>query len=262
MVAALARPQHVSTRETKSSNGIELMITFDVSRSMAGEDFIIGNERVTRLTAAKDVMRDFIDQRPSDRIGIVSFAGRPYVSGPLTLDHAWLQKTVDGIRIGLVEDGTAIGSAVALAANLLAKRPSRSKIMILLTDGSNNSGNLSPTDAARLAATLGIKVSTIAVGTDSPVRIPLPQGTFMTRTEFDIETLQEMARISKGRFFRAQDTSALQGIFRGINKMEKSDLQSRQIVEVRELFPWFVGAALALLLLAILFHECVAWVSP
>ena len=261
-VIGMARPQHVRTYEKKSSNGIELMITLDVSRSMLGEDLFIGDEKVNRLLAAKNVMRDFIAQRPSDRIGIVSFAGRPYISSALTLDHDWLQGTVDGILIGLVEDGTAIGSAIAQSARLLDKRKSRSKIIILLTDGSNNSGNLTPADAARLAATLGIKIYTIAVGTDKPVRIPLPQGSTMIRAEFDIETLQEVARISGGRFFRAQDTAALEESFREINKMETSAQLSHQVVDVRELFPVFVGAALGFASLALIVHECLPWVSP
>ncbi len=261
-VLALARPQLVSTYEKTSSNGIELIIALDVSRSMASTDFFIGGEKVTRLTAAKQVTREFIRERPSDRIGVVAFAGRPYLASPLTLDHDWLLESINRIRIGLVEDGTAIGSAIAMTAKRLDKRAAKSKIMVLLTDGSNNSGNLSPRDAARLARTLGIKIYAIAVGTPGEHAIPMPQGVVIHREEFDVETLQEVAQIGQGKYFRAQDTQALESIFSEINEMEKSDLRSRRVVELHELFPWFVLAGLLLAAGGLLVHECLPLTIP
>lgn len=261
-ILALCRPQLVSTYEKTSSNGIELIISLDVSRSMAIEDFYIGRERVTRLTAAKQVTREFIKERPSDRIGVVAFAGRPYLASPLTLDHGWLLDSINRIRIGLVEDGTAIGSAVAMTAKRLDKRKAKSKIMVLLTDGSNNSGNLTPQDAARLARTLGIKIYTIAVGTPGVHPIPMPQGMVIHREEFDVATLKEVARIGEGQYFRAQDTAALKSIFAEINKMETSDLRSRRMEEVQDLFPQFIALSLALASLGMLIHECFPRTKP
>ncbi len=251
VIFALARPQHVSSHDTISASGIEIMIAIDVSLSMSIEDFNVGAETVNRITVAKKVTRDFIAGRPSDRIGIVAFAGRPYVPGPLTLDHDWLQQTLtEQVTIGLVEDGTAIGSALGAAARRLdSHNPDvKSKIVVLLTDGSNNSGNFTPLGAAELARSLGIKVYTIAVGTDGFHRIPLPsrQGQYLpgVRQEFDLELMQKIAEMTNGKFFRAQDTRALEEIFKTIDSMEKTEIKRLTHTDVEERFVWFVIAAL------------------
>ena len=251
-ITALARPQHVRTIETIDASGVEIFLAIDVSLSMSIEDMTLGSETVNRLTAAKKVTRDFIKGRTSDRIGLVAFAGRPYVPSPLTLDHTWLLNTLsEQVRIGLVEDGTAIGSAIGAAARRLEGRSSetRSKLIVLLTDGSNNSGNLTPLDAARLAQTFGVRIYTIAVGTEGMHRIPLPDrsGRFMPgmRQEFDIDLMKKIAEMTNGMFFRAQDTRALEEIFRTIDTMEKTEIKRLTRTEVNELFPWLVAAALA-----------------
>ena len=246
-LVALARPQLVRTHEEVRASGIEIIVAIDVSLSMAIEDFSIGGKTVNRLAAAKKVTREFIEGRRNDRIGLVAFAGRPYIPSPLTLDHEWLGESLDRVRIGLVEDGTAIGSAIGASTRRLDKRESRSKIIVLITDGASNSGNLTPQDAARLARTLGVKIYTIAVGTPGRHRIPIPGTSRFVqgfRQEFDVETMKEIASISYGKFYMAQDTDALQRIFRTIDQLEKTEVFRRTIIDSTDLFPWVLWPAL------------------
>lgn len=244
LILALSRPQWVNRTEKVSESGVELILAIDVSRSMQVEDFRIEGNRVNRLQAAKKVTRDFIRGRASDRIGLLAFAGRPYLASPLTLSKSWLEgeQGLGRVHIGLVEDGTAIGSALAAAAKRLDKRPSKSKIVVLLTDGVNNAGKLSPIEAAKLAKTLGIRVYTIAVGTYGDYVVQTPVGPQRLRQEFDEKTLQEIARIAEGEYFRAQDTTGLERIFAEIDAMEKTEITRRTLVEARELFHWFAIA--------------------
>ncbi|MEM7697960.1 MAG: VWA domain-containing protein [Verrucomicrobiota bacterium] len=254
LITALARPQWVNRSEQITESGIELIIAIDVSRSMQVEDFTIDGARVNRLQAAKKVTRDFINGRTTDRIGLLAFAGRPYLASPLTLSKEWLQGTqgLGRVRIGLVEDGTAIGSAVAAAAKRLDRRPSKSKVVVLLTDGVNNAGQLNPVEAAKLAKTLGIRVYTIAVGTYGNYVVQTPIGPQRLTQEFDEKTLQEIARIAEGEYFRAQDTRSLEKIFSAIDLMEKTEIKRRTLVETEELFSGFaIGALLFGLLCAI-----------
>ena len=250
-IIALARPQKVISHDEDNSEGIAICLTVDVSLSMLIEDFYIGGSPVNRITAAKRVMRDFIRGRKSDRVGIVAFAGAPYQPCPLTLDHEWLESNLDRVQTGVMEDGTAIGSGLAAASRRLDKETVPSKVIILLTDGANNSGKLSPQDAAKLAATLGQKIYTIAIGTPGVHRIPLPDGRVITsgRQEFDEGTLQEVARIGSGSFYMAQDLTALKEIFSTIDALEKTEIKRRTISETEELF--FFPASLAALLLAL-----------
>ncbi|MCW0219816.1 MAG: VWA domain-containing protein [Prosthecobacter sp.] len=250
-IIALARPQKVTSRTEDKTEGIAICLTVDVSLSMLIEDFFIGGSPVNRITAAKRVMRDFIRERDNDRVGIVAFAGAPYQPCPLTLDHEWLESNLDRVQTGIMEDGTAIGSGLAAAARRLEKETVPSKVIILLTDGSNNSGKLSPQDAARLAATLGQKIYTIAIGTPGVHRIPLPDGRVITsgRQEFDEGTLKDVARIGNGSFYMAQDISALKEIFDTIDRLEKKEIKRRSIVETEEFF--FIPAALAAALLGL-----------
>jgi Ca-activated chloride channel family protein len=261
-IVSLARPQHVRTQENIKASGIEIMIVIDVSLSMSIEDFTMDGTTVNRITVAKKVTRDFITGRPSDRIGLVAFAGRPYVPSPLTLDHEWLLATLkEQVTIGLVEDGTAIGSGIGAAARRLygTGKDVKSKIIVLLTDGSNNSGNLSPKDAALLAQTLGIKIYSIAVGTEGMHRIPLPDrsGRYLPgmRQEFDLDLMKQMAEMTNGKFFRAQDTRALEQIFRTIDSMEKTEIKRQTLIETNELFPWLVAAALTTSILSLLLRQ-------
>lgn len=254
-VIALARPQVINTRITTSESGIELILTLDVSRSMLAEDFFIGNRKVTRLTAAKKVTRDFISGRTTDRIGVVAFAGRPFLVSPITLDHSWIEDSLDRVQIGLVEDGTAIGSALAAAARRLDTRPSKSKVIVLLTDGANNAGNIKPETAAKLAATLGIRIHTIAVGTYGDFVVPTPAGPQRLTQEFDEATLKKIAEIGNGEFFHAQDTNSLERIFRLIDEMEKTEVKRQTHVTARELFHWPAMLALLFGLISLIGEE-------
>lgn len=245
-VVALARPLAGRTLTHVEASGIDIMLALDVSRSMMAEDFTIGSERANRLEAVKQVTEKFIKGRPGDRIGIVAFAGKPYLVSPLTLDHDWLLENLERIRIGLVEDGTAIGSAIASASNRLKDREAKSKIVVLLTDGDNNAGKVSPSTAAEAAKTLGIKIYTICAGTQGYVPLPVQvfgrtvyQNVLMKVNE---DALKEIAKITDAQFYRATDSKSLAQIFEDIDKLERSTMQLSQYKEYRELFPWFVGA--------------------
>jgi Ca-activated chloride channel family protein len=253
LILALTRPQWIDRTELVSESGIELILAIDVSRSMQVEDFRIEGSRANRLQAAKKVTRDFIRGRTTDRIGILAFAGRPYLASPLTLSKAWLEgeQGLGRVQIGMVEDGTAIGSALAAAAKRLDKRPSKSKVIVLLTDGVNNAGKLSPLEAAKLARTLGIRVYTIAVGTYGDYVVQTPVGPQRLTQEFDEETLKEIARIADGEYFRAQDTSGLERIFGLIDEMEKTEIKRQTRIEASELFHWLAIAGLGFGLLTL-----------
>jgi Ca-activated chloride channel homolog len=257
LILALTRPQWINRTEQISESGVELILAIDVSRSMQVEDFRIEGSRANRLQAAKKVTRDFIKGRTSDRIGILAFAGRPYLASPLTLSKAWLEgpQGLGRVQIGMVEDGTAIGSAIAAAAKRLDKRESKSKVIVLLTDGVNNAGNLSPIEAARLAKTLNIRVYTIAVGTYGNYSVQTPAGLQNLSQEFDEETLKEIARIANGEYFRAQDTTGLERIFEQIDEMEKTEIKKQTRVESAELFHWFAIAGLGFGLLTLIGDE-------
>jgi Ca-activated chloride channel family protein len=253
----LARPQLGNTQDITESSGVDIVLALDVSSSMLAEDFTIGNERANRLEAVKDVTRRFIDGRPNDRIGIVAFAGRPYLISPLTLDHDWLEKNLDRLRIGLVEDGTAIGAAIASAANRLKDRPSKSKILILLTDGDETVPTVPPVTAAEAAKTLGIKIYTVAAGTRGSAPTPVGRD-FFGNVQFrnvpvtvNEQALTEIAEIGGGKFFRATDSKSLESIFSQIDQLEKTKVTLQRKIEWRDIFPWLVaaGATLATLLL-------------
>lgn len=258
-IVALARPQKGRTLTHVEASGIDIMLALDVSQSMLAEDFTIGNQRANRLEAVKQVTEKFIKGRPNDRIGIVAFAGRPYLVSPLTLDHDWLLQNVERIRIGLVEDGTAIGSAVASASNRLKEREAKSRIVVLLTDGDNNAGKVSPATAAEAAKALGIKVYAIGAGTRGfapfPVQIFGRTEYKNVKVEVNEEALKEIAKITDAQFYRATDSKSLEDIFKEIDKLEKSTVQMSQYKEVNELFPWAVGVGGALLGLHILLGQ-------
>ncbi|MCB1232236.1 MAG: VWA domain-containing protein [Verrucomicrobiae bacterium] len=257
ITAALSRPQTVRTSETISESGVEMIVAIDVSRSMQVDQdgFTIGGRQVNRLQAAKKVTRDFISGRETDRIGLLAFAGRPYLASPITLDHEWLESSMQRIQIGLVEDGTAIGSAIAAAAKRLDKRPAKSRVIVLLTDGVNNAGQLSPIIAAKMAKTLGIKIYTIAVGSYGDFIIQTPLGPQRLTQEFDEETLKEIARLGEGAYFRAQDTGSLEQIFAMIDEMEKTEIKRKITTHAREWYQYPASAALVLGLLSLVGGE-------
>jgi len=253
LIVALARPQQGKEMRQVQASGIDIILAIDVSRSMLAEDFTIGNDRANRLEAVKQVTERFINARPNDRIGIVAFAGRPYLVSPLTLDHDWLLKNLERLNVGLVEDGTAIGSAIVSSANRLKEREAKSKIIVLLTDGDNNSGKVNPTTAAEAAHALGLKIYTIGAGTRGYAPVPVPMfGQIVYRNvkvEVDEETLKKIAAIANGQFYRATDSKSLQQIFDQIDRLEKSIVETRQYTQYRDLFGWALAPAFGLLLL-------------
>jgi Ca-activated chloride channel homolog len=251
-VVALARPQLGNTLTRTQASGVDIIIAIDVSRSMLAEDFTIGNQRANRLEAVKNVTERFIRQRPNDRIGIVAFAGHPYLVSPITLDHDWLIANLDRLQTGMVEDGTAIGSAIALASNRLKDKEAKTKIIILLTDGDNNSGRVTPLTAAEAASALGIRIYTIGAGTHGPVPFPVqdPFGRTVYRQvemTFGEDELRQIASITNGEYFRATDTKTLEGIFTAIDQLEKTKIEVERFAQFRDLFPWLVAAGLTLL---------------
>ncbi len=245
-VAALARPQLSNTFTQKEASGIDIMSALDVSRSMLTEDFQIGGSRASRVDAIKEITQRFIDARPNDRIGMLAFAGRPYLVSPPTLDHAWLIDNLDRVKIGLVEDGTAIGSAIVSAANRLKNREAKSRIIVLLSDGDNNAGRVNPNTAAEAAKVLGLKVYTIGVGTNGIAPVPMMDLYGRTvyqdqQVEFDEQTLRDVATVAGGHFFRADSSKALEDIYAQIDQLEKSTVKVNKYREYRDLFGWFVG---------------------
>lgn len=263
LTLALARPQLGSVTSHTSASGIDIMLALDVSRSMLAEDIQIGPERANRISAVKNVSRDFIEGRPNDRIGMLAFAGRPYLVSPLTLDHDWLLRNLERVKIGLVEDGTAIGLAIASAANRLKDRKeSKSKIIVLLTDGDNNLGSITPITAAEAAHALGIKIYTIGVGSEGEA--PIPVQDVMGRTvyrmipvEVDVPTLTKLAEIGQGKFYRATDGESLQRVFKEIDQLEKSTVESTETRQYQDIFPWFLVIGAALVSLYAIFGQ--AW---
>ena len=234
---------------------MDIMLVLDVSGSMKAEDFTIGNRAASRISVVKKVTEEFIEKRPNDRLGIIAFAGRPYLVSPLTLDHDWLLQNMDRVQIGLVEDSTAIGSAIASAANRLrGDKNAKSRIIILLTDGENNAGRISPATAAEAAKAIGAKIYTIGAGSDGNARIPTGQRNFFGQMMYqevgplNATALKQIAEIGNGQFFRATDTRSLKEIYAQIDKLEKSSFEMKQYRQYRDLFPWFLAAGAGLLL--------------
>ena len=263
-ILALAQPQKVNSKEKFTASGVEIYLAIDVSGSMSILDFSLDRRRINRLQAAKLVISEFVEGRPSDRIGLVIFAGQPSALGPLTLDHDWLLGTIaDEIHFDHpITQGTAIGKAISACASRLANRESgekaKSQVVVLLTDGDQNVDSVKPQDAADMAATLGIKVYPIAIGTPGVHRVPRAGNRRMEQS-FDLETLEEIAAITGTKAYLATDTEALRNIFAEIDQLEKSEIAQRTTVETRELYQWLVAAALLCLAIGLstehgLFH--------
>ena len=268
-VVALARPQLGKSLTQVEASGIDIMLVLDVSGSMYTKDFTIGGERATRLDAIKEVTRKFIEGRPNDRIGMIAFAGRPYVVSPMTLDHDWLMQNLERVRVGLVEDGTAIGSAIASAANRLNDKHSKSRVIVLLTDGENNAGKISPNTAAEAVKALRIHFYAIGAGINGIAPAPIfTQRGPMTdmlgnlvyqnqRVEFNEAGLREVAKIADGQFFRATDTQSLEQIYNDIDKLEKSTVAVKKYQEYRDLFPICIASAAGLLVAQLLLSQTI-----
>jgi Ca-activated chloride channel family protein len=260
LIIALARPRTGARVENITTSGINIVLAIDLSSSMLAEDFRPSN----RLEVAKAKVKQFIMARQSDRIGIVAFAGEALTQVPLTTDYNVILKSVDNLQAGQLEDGTAIGTGIATAANRLRDAPGRSRVMIVLTDGVNNRGDVDPLSAAKAAAVYGIKIYGIGVGSEGFAPVPVGRGVFGLRFEnqpvqIDEALLRQVAALSGGRYFRARDAAALERIYGQIDRLERVPVQSRSYVRYTELYPWFVGAALAALLAEL---ALVAWKAP
>jgi Ca-activated chloride channel family protein len=262
LVMALARPQAILENSKTVSEGVDIVLVLDTSTSMLAEDFMIGNRRVNRYDLVKEVVKDFIKKRKDDRIGIVAFAARAYTVCPLTTDYSWLLENLDRVRVGMIEDATAIGSAIASSINRLRTSKTKSKVIILLTDGVNNAGNISPLVAAEAAKALKIKIYSIAVGTKG--LSPYPLKNYYGRTvyrnipiEIDEESLRKIADLTGGKYYLASDSEKLRRIYDEINRLEKSNIEHLGYREYTELFPFFLVPGLILLALEILLSNTV-----
>jgi Ca-activated chloride channel family protein len=252
MILGMARPQLAHGRTQVSASGIDIMLDLDVSGSMQALDFKLGGQRVNRIDVVRSVVANFIGERPDDRIGLLSFAGAPYLVSPLTLDHGWLQQNLERVSVGGADDGTAIGSAIAASVNRLRDSTAKSKIVILLTDGMNNAGKLSPIAAAEAAKALGVKIYTIAVGVRGEAPVPVKDALgntrlVMAKVDVDEKTLQSVAALTGGGFYRATDTDSLQRIYSEINRLEKTTRVAQHFEHVQELYGWALFPAVALL---------------
>jgi Ca-activated chloride channel family protein len=260
MIVGLARPQRTQSRTEVTANGIDIVLALDISGSMQALDFKVDNTRVNRIAVVKSVVSKFIDERPNDRIGLIAFAGAPYIVSPLTLDHDWLQQNLERVNVGIGDDGTAIGSAIAAAVNHLRTTATKSKVVILLTDGVNNTGKIPPLAAAEAARALGVKVYTIGVGVRGKAPIPVRDqagNTHMIMAYVDVDetTLQAVANDTGGQFYRATDTDSLQKIYEQINRYETSAQSVEKFEQVEELYRWTLFPSLGLLGLWVLLQH-------
>jgi Ca-activated chloride channel family protein len=262
-IIALAGPRLANYHVEAETPGVDIMLVLDLSWSMMAVDMGKPEEKLSRFAIASGVLKDFVAKRPNDRIGLISFSGVPYLTSPLTLNHDWLNENLARLHIGIISDlGTAIGDAVAVGAQRLKAAPnSKSRIMILLTDGDNNMGKIDPLPAAQLAAALGIKIYAIGIGIEQPCNLPRfdpATGQFLLDANGNIvptlllqpanyAVLGKMAAASGGQFYRATNQHELQNIYNQIDRLEKSEVRLRRFATYQPLFQWPLLAALALL---------------
>lgn len=254
LIIALAQPRLIKGEMPIKASGIDIVVAIDLSGSMASEDFEINGERVNRLEMVKQVLAKFIDQRVNDRIGLIAFAGKAYVASPLTLDHDFLHQNLNRLRLGMIEDRTAIGSGLTAAVNRLRDLKSKSRIVILMTDGQNNAGKVPPLNAAEVAQALKVKVYTIGVGVRG--KAPFPgvdmfgrKGYQMVDVDIDEDTLTKISDKTGGKYFRADSTDTLKRIYSEIDRMEKSEAAVKKYLRFDELYGQVVIAGLAVFLL-------------
>ena len=248
LVIALAQPRKGLQESIARTEAVDIILLVDVSTSMLAEDFSTKTQRKNRLVSSQEVLDTFIEKRTMDRMGLVAFAALPYSVSPLTLDHIWLRQQVARLRTDMLEDGTAIGSALASAIDRLRDSEAVSKVIILLTDGENNQGSITPLDAAQAAKALGVRVYTVGAGTTGWVQIPVQFGGRMTyRKQYsaiDETTLKEIASITGGRYFRATDSRSLEKIYAEIDTLEKTEIDIEHFTQYQENFSMFVVAGL------------------
>jgi Ca-activated chloride channel family protein len=251
-LVALARPQQVDSSSQVQESGIDIMLAIDLSPSMEALDYHKDGQDLSRVEVVRETVGDFIQARPNDRIGMVVFAGAAYLMSPLTLDHDWLLENVDRLQVGLAGDATAIGSALAACANRLRNEPGKSKIIVLLTDGANNAGKITPLAAAEAAHALGIKIYTIGAGSNDVAKFPTTDmfGRRVYTTipvDIDNDALRKIADVGGGKFFRAADYDTMKNVYREINQLETSRVAVKHFEHVREYFSWALFPGLFLL---------------
>ncbi len=256
IIFALARPQASNSWRTENTEGIDIMMALDISGTMMAEDL-----KPNRLEASKSVASEFILSRPNDNIGLVVFAGESFTQCPLTVDHAVLVNLFNGVNYGMIEDGTAIGLGLANAVNRIKDSQAKSKVIILLTDGSNNRGDIAPITAAEIAKTFGIRVYAIGVGSygivNVPVQTPIGIQYQQMQSEFDEKSLQEIATMTGGQYFRATDNSKLRKIYQEIDQLEKTKISVREFSKKNEQFFLFSLTALILLICEVLLRTTI-----
>ncbi|MGA2018153.1 MAG: VWA domain-containing protein [Opitutaceae bacterium] len=258
VIGALARPQRVEDKRDVRSQGYDIVLTIDLSGSMLSEDYEKDGVRINRLQAIKPVIQAFIERRPSDRIGVVVFSGKAYTLAPLTTNHEWLARQLERMRIGLIEDGTSIGDALGVALTRLEQSNEeengkrKGAFIVLLTDGANNMGLLSPSQSAQLAKARGVPIYTIGAGKDGLVPFPIFDDTGKKigyrriPADLDEDALRAIANTTGGRFFRAAETGTIESAFEAIDSNEKIDFQAKSYLLTTELFPWLAVPGLAL----------------
>jgi Ca-activated chloride channel family protein len=256
---ALARPQQGVRQSETETKGVDIVLAIDISPSMAAEDF----RPLNRMFVAKSTARDFVKMRPHDRLAVVGFAATAFLQCPLTLDHGALLELLDGLDIGLAEDGTAIGMGLATAVSALRMSKTPSRVVVLLTDGQNNRGSVDPLTGADLAQAYGIKVYSVLVGRGGVVPVPVVDALGVRRVQMmqmdvDEGVLREISKRTGGRFFRAQDSATLSDIYAEIDRLERAPIRAIQYREYRDLGPWLLGAAAAILALHALLASTIA----
>lgn len=256
LIIVLARPQTTDSWQNSEVEGIDIMLAVDVSTSMLAEDL-----KPNRLEAAKDVAATFINGRPNDNIGITLFAGESFTQCPLTVDHSVLLNLIKDVKCGLIEDGTAVGMGIANAVTRLKSSKAKSKVVILLTDGTNNRGDISPLTAAEIAKSFGIRVYTIGVGTNGMAPYPYPVGGTVQYVnlpvEIDEKTLTQIAGITDGNYFRATSNSKLEEVYKEIDKLEKTKLNVKEYSKRQEEYRLFAWMAFICILLEILLRNSI-----
>jgi Ca-activated chloride channel family protein len=260
LVVALARPDIEHTNAQVQSSGVDIMLGIDVSGSMQARDMAKDTSggkgppaAISRLDAAKEVVSRFVEDRPNDRIGLIAFAGEPYLVSPLTLDHDWVQQGLARLDSGQVSDGTAIGSAIASGVRRLDAQAAKSKILILLTDGQNNAGKIQPSVAAEAARALGVKIYTIGVGSSGEALVPITddhgrQQLVAARVDVDEADMKQIAASTGGTFYRATDTRSLRAVYADIDRLEKTTRTIKGFTQHDEQFAWFAMPGLFLVL--------------
>jgi len=259
VVLALARPQLGRSESKIRTEGIDIVMVLDISGSMWARDYQKGGQPESRINAAKDMVREFIRARPNDRIGMVVFGTRAYVASPLTLDHDWLERNLDRVRIGLVEGNTAIGAGIGTGVNRLRDTKAKSKVIVLLTDGGENVRTPPALEAAKAAKEFNVRIYTIGAGSDykGPIQVVDDDGNSrgIIRADLDEDLLKQIAAATGGQYFRAADNASLRKTYAQIDSMEKQKVETLAYEEWQELFPWFLAPGLGCLLLGVTLEQ-------